>query len=100
METKEFDRWGKSRGKGMFKYILIDGVLAWGMPMFVVMTYLVPHPRLSVQQCAMLWPAMGAASSLATWLVQEHRYRKEAARRSSAPPPPAPLSENSIWKDH
>jgi hypothetical protein len=99
MESREFDRWEKSRKKGMFKYVLIDGALAWGMTMFIIMTYLVPHPRLSVQQCAMLWPAMGAVQGLAVWLVEEYRYRKEVAKRSSAPPPPAPLSENSIWKD-
>jgi hypothetical protein len=52
MESKEFDRWEKSRKKGMFQYLLIDGALAWGMTMFVIMTCLVPHPRLSVQRRA------------------------------------------------
>jgi hypothetical protein len=100
MQERWLERWENSRQKGLFQFVLTAGVLAWGIPMFCVMTYLVPHPKLSVQQSAMLWSAAGVGYGLMMWFVQEHRYRKEIARRSALPAPPAPLSENSIWKDH
>ncbi|MBE1162522.1 hypothetical protein [Dyella acidiphila] len=97
---KEFARWGNVRKKGLFRYVLMAGVLAWGMPMFCVMTYLVPHPKLSVLQNAMLWSTAGAGYGLLMWFLQERRYRKGAATRAAAPAQPSPLSENSIWKDY
>lgn len=99
-QEKWFERWENSRQKGPFQFVLTAGVLAWGMPMFCFMTYLVPHPKLSVQQSAMLWSAAGVGYGLVMWFVQEHRYRNEMARRAALPAPSAPLSENSIWKDH
>lgn len=100
IQEKKFERWGNSRQKGLFQYVLKVGVLAWGMPMFFIMTYLLPHPKLSLQLSAMLWLAAGAGYGLVMWFVHEHRYRKEVERRAAAPTPSVPLSENSIWKDY
>ncbi|WP_430387307.1 hypothetical protein [Dyella sp. 20L07] len=64
----------------MFRYVIRSGVLFYGLPMFVIMTYLIPHPRLSTAQSAALWAAAGAVYGLAMWLVQERRFRKMAGR--------------------
>ncbi len=93
MKQKEFDRWAKSRQGGMFRYVLLTGVLSWGVTMFVIMTFVVPHPKLSTLQSAALWLTTGVGYGIAMWLVQEHRYRKECLTlRSSGTgeKPPAP----------
>jgi hypothetical protein len=76
MQPKEQERWAKSREKGMLAYVLLTGVVSYGVPMFLVMTFLFHHSKLSVAQSAALWLSAGAVYGVATWLVQEHRYRK------------------------
>jgi hypothetical protein len=38
---KDLKKWGISRENGKKKFILVSGVLSWGMPMFIVMTFFV-----------------------------------------------------------
>lgn len=38
---KEFQRWEKIRHKGKSRFIVLTGVLAWGIPMFLLMTFVV-----------------------------------------------------------
>jgi hypothetical protein len=76
MRPKELERWTKSREKGMLVYVLLTGVVSYGVPMFVVMTFLFHHSKLSIPQSAALWLSTGAAYGVAMWFVQEHRYRK------------------------
>ncbi|WP_147281715.1 hypothetical protein [Dyella solisilvae] len=65
--------------------------------MLLLMKLFLPHQRISDQEAAIMWPAAGAATYLASWFIEEYRYRKEAARRAALPPP---ISENPIWKDY
>lgn len=76
MQAKEFDRWSRVRQHGMLRFVLRSGVLFYGVPMFLVMTFLIPHPRLSTTQSAALWLLAGLGYGLATWKVQEYRFRK------------------------
>ena len=81
MQTREFDRWARIRAQGRLRYVLLNGVLLYGLPMFLIMTYVIPHPRLSVAQSALLWgPLAGAGYGLGMWIVQERRFRKVAGR--------------------
>jgi hypothetical protein len=80
MQAREFDRWARTRGQGMLRYVLLSGVVFYGLPMFLIMTFLIPHPRLSTVQSALLWLLAGAGYGVAMWLVQERRYRKVAGR--------------------
>jgi hypothetical protein len=81
MQGRELDRWSKVRGQGMLRYVLLRGLLCYGLPMFVLMTYVIPHPRLTVAQSAVLWWAIaGAGYGVGMWMVQERRFRKVAAR--------------------
>jgi len=84
MQAKEFDRWARTRGQGMLRFVLFSGVVCYGLPMFLIMTYLIPHPRLTTAQSAWLWLLAGAGYGIAMWLVQERRFRKVAGRRGSA----------------
>jgi hypothetical protein len=81
MQTREFDRWARIREQGRLRYVLVYGVLCYGLPMFVIMTYVIPHPRLTVAESALLWGALaGAGYGLGMWLVQERRFRRVAGR--------------------
>ncbi len=79
-QAKEYDHWAKIRGQGMLRYVLLRGVLFYGIPMFMVMTYLIPHPRISTAQSVALWALAGAGYGIGMWMVQERRFRKVAGR--------------------
>ena len=76
MKPQELERWEKSRQKGMVMYVLVSGVVSYGIPMFIVMTFLLHQTKLSVGKSAALWLSAGAFYGIAMWFVQEHRYRK------------------------
>lgn len=76
MQAREFDRWAKVRKRGMLRYVLRSGVVYYGFPMFVIMTWMIPHPRLTTSQSAWFWLMVGAGFGVAMWKVQEHRFRK------------------------
>lgn len=64
----------------MWRYVLRSGVVFYGLPMFFIKTYVFPHPCITTAQAAALWPTAGAGYGVATWLVQERRFRHAAKR--------------------
>ncbi|WP_201312693.1 hypothetical protein [Dyella sp. EPa41] len=66
----------------MWRFVLRSGVVFYGLPMFFTMTYLIPHPRLTTLQSALLWLIAGVGFGVAMWLVQERRFRKVTRRPS------------------
>lgn len=80
MQASELERWARTRLQGMRRFVLFRGVLAYGVPMFVIMTFVIPHPKLSTTQSAVLWLLTGVGYGVAMWLLQEHRYRKALPR--------------------
>ena len=80
MKQREFDRWARVRGQGMLRYVLFYGLVCYGVPMFLVMTFVLPHPRLGAPQAAFLWALAGAGYGVAMWMVQERRFRKVGGR--------------------
>ncbi len=80
MKQIEINRWARARARGMLMYVLVSGIVSFGIPMFVVMTFVFHHSRLPVAESAALWLAAGACYGFATWFVQEFRYRKAVGR--------------------
>ena len=86
---KEFKKWEVTRQKGKKKFILQTGVLAWGLPMFVVMTFFVNRQRgtaLSLRMIllsAVIWAIGGACFGWAMWNVSEKKYQKYLATKKS-----------------
>ncbi|HLQ27081.1 MAG TPA: hypothetical protein VK138_14550 [Acidiferrobacterales bacterium] len=81
MKPQEIERWKKIRDKGMPRFILLTGILSYGVPMFVALNFIIPPKNpLSITDivvtlliCAV---AGGGVFGYIVWLVQEKRYRK------------------------
>jgi nitrate/nitrite transporter NarK len=79
LKPKQLEAWKKSRAKGMLHFVLVSGVLLYGLPMFVVMTLMVHRTELSPQNIgtsAVIWGLAGALFGIAMWYVQEWQFRK------------------------
>ena len=80
MKPEHIAQWKATRAKGMLRYVLLQGVLAWGIPMFVVMTFVVNPERskdaLLVGLQAVIWMIGGAVFGTGMWFVSERNYRK------------------------
>jgi len=92
---KDVQRWEETRRKGKLNYILVNGLLAWGLPMFVVMTFFVlrkkdePLRLDMVAISAVLWTIGGLAFGLSIWTVSEKKYQKylrESQPKDGGPP--------------
>lgn len=83
MKSDALARWEKSRALGKTRYILISGVLSYGLPMFVAMTFFAHRADLSpkfIAVSAVLWLTGGALFGLITWHIFERQYRKAKAQ--------------------
>jgi hypothetical protein len=82
MKKAELDAWAQSRQKGKWKFILFNGVLAWGMPMYIIMTFVVGDGWNSEQFArralvgAIIWPLAGLAFGAGLWFYNERRFTK------------------------
>jgi hypothetical protein len=82
-------KWETTRQKGKVKFILLHGVLAWGVPMFVVMTFFINRQRDTTPSIGMLlvsaviWAIGGGCFGLAIWTFSEKRYQKYLATKDS-----------------
>jgi hypothetical protein len=87
---KDIQRWEKVRRGGKWRFVLINGVVSWGVPMFVVMTFVVnrsPDRPLTpglVGISAALWAFGGFSFGLVMWTISERRYQKHLATRATA----------------
>lgn len=90
---RNLKNWELLRQKGKGRFILITGVLFYGVPMFVIMTFFV---NVASHQTQVMPEAMRVAISLVIWLLggavfgwimwrlNESRYQKFLARQAAA----------------
>lgn len=79
MKPEQLEKWKTTRQKGMWRYVLVSGVLSYGLTMFIPMTFFVNRDHLSAQfiaRSAVLWSLSGAAFGLLTWWLQDRQFRK------------------------
>jgi hypothetical protein len=79
---KSLERWATLRQKGKAKFIVQNGLLAWGLPMFIFMTFVfgLAHkfpltPALILIQ-ACIWALAGLGYGWAVWTFTEKKYHK------------------------
>ena len=89
MKEKQFEKWTNLRKKGKTNYILTNGLLAWGLPMFVVMTFVVNKPETGYISLgmmainALIWALAGLGFGYFTWVASEKSYEKELIKREN-----------------
>jgi predicted lysophospholipase L1 biosynthesis ABC-type transport system permease subunit len=74
-------RWERVRAGGLARYILVHGILLYGLPLFALMTFVVHRERLSlafVLASALLWAIGGALFGWVMWHLRERMYRRLA----------------------
>jgi hypothetical protein len=79
VKQQQLEKWKATREKGMLRYVLVTGVLSYGLAMFVAMTFFVHHGDLNLKFIAIsafLWTLGGAVFGIATWFALEHQFRK------------------------
>lgn len=90
MKKKHFEKWSKTREKGRKNFILVNGLLAWGLPMFLVMTFFVNKPNdaqwspIFILISAVIWALGGLAFGYFVWGSTERAYKKALAKRQDA----------------
>lgn len=82
MKEKEFETWQTTRQQGKFKFILIRGLLSWGIPMFVIMTFIFNRSErefttLYLVVNAAIWGVAGIAFGALMWHITENRFNRE-----------------------
>ncbi len=89
MKEKDFDEWSKTRKESKVSYILLNGLLAWGLPMFIAMTFFVndafDESGLILSHVvinAVAWTIGGLLFGACTWYFTERKYKKELTKRT------------------
>jgi hypothetical protein len=81
MKEKEFLTWSEQRQKGIWKFILLNGVLSWGLPMMIAMAFISKpfEQGFTVKAAAIhctVWIFAGVLFGLCLWFVNEWRYKR------------------------
>jgi len=86
-DTRFVKQWEVQRKGGGTRYVLLSGVLSWGIPMFVIMTFFVARPDVItpfyVAISVAIYLTGGALFGYLVWALSERRYRKLAGSAAS-----------------
>ena len=82
LKQREIQGWYKDVQMGRLKYILYKGVLLWGVPMFFIMTFLLPRlsesnrgvDTQSIIVGAVIWTIAGTVFGWALWRANVKKH--------------------------
>ena len=80
-------KWNAIRAKGKTRFILIRGVLLWGLPMLVFMSFITkPFTNGFLSPAALVhyvaWIFAGVVFGVFLWFVLERKHKKETSERT------------------
>ena len=86
MKENQFNKWKATRIKGKLHFILVRGVLSWGLPMFIFMAFInKPFANGFTSEAAIIhyivWSIAGVLFGVFIWHISERLYKKELACR-------------------
>ncbi len=89
MNQKQRAKWERTRAEGMWRFVLLYGVLLWGGFMlitFCAYRFFVRGLRFldELSFLVLIFLAAGFLFGLATWLIGEYKYRKSSSNASSS----------------
>jgi hypothetical protein len=81
-KPRSIQQWERIRARGLGRYVLVHGVLAYGLPLFLLMTFVVHRehaaPRFVLVSAA-AWAVGGAVFGWVMWHARDRLYRRLAA---------------------
>ena len=87
-DTAFMKRWEQARAQGRWRYLLLSGVLAWGVPMFVLMTFVVDRPAQLTAGILLLsaavWLSGGLLFGVLSWFLSEKRFNRLVSTKDSS----------------
>jgi len=77
-------KWNSTRSKGKARFVLIHGVLLWGIPMLVFVSFISePFTSGFLSPAALVhyvvWLVAGGVFGVFLWFVLERRHKKETS---------------------
>jgi len=87
VNDKKYSTWAVSRAKGRNRYIIFNGVLLYGLPMFVFSAFIINRPledgytALNMAQSLGIWLFAGLVIGVNTWFSNERQFRKAMESR-------------------
>ena len=93
---KDLKNWALLRQRGKRRFVLLTGVLSYGVPMFIIMTFFVNRRSevmpeyLRVAISLVIWLLGGAAFGWIMGKLNEGRYQKFLARQKADNPGSSP----------
>ncbi|MDQ2868123.1 MAG: hypothetical protein M3R59_06920 [Verrucomicrobiota bacterium] len=85
---RSLQRWESLRQKGKRKFIVQNGLLAWGLPMFIFMTFVFgrsqkyPLTPTLILLHASIWALAGVGYGWIVWTFTEKKYQEFVRRRN------------------
>ncbi|MDE0955579.1 MAG: hypothetical protein OSA07_03825 [Pseudomonadales bacterium] len=82
MQDKKYSAWAETRAKGRNRYIIFNGVLLYGVPMFIFSVFIINRPIeegysiLNMAQSLGIWLFAGLVIGINTWFNNERQFRK------------------------
>ncbi|MGP9799350.1 hypothetical protein [Rheinheimera sp. NSM] len=88
MKEKELLRWSEQRRKGLRKFILLNGVLSWGLPMLIAMAFIgKPFEQgftaKAITIHCLVWVFGGVLFGIVLWFINEWRYKKQMSKNAA-----------------
>jgi hypothetical protein len=88
MKDDQFNAWESTRLKGKLNFFFFNGVLSYGLPMFIVMAFMnQPFAEGFTSTAAIVhctvWPLAGLFFGVTMWHFTESKYKKKCAKRSN-----------------
>lgn len=79
-ESAFVEKWQVITSRGRMRYLFVTGALSWGVPMFLLMTFIVSPPKQAtlplVLLSAIMWLVGGLLFGYVMWILGERRYNR------------------------
>jgi len=79
MNRAQIQKWEKTKEKGMLRFVLLRGVLGWGVPVFIIMAFIVNKVSFGDERFikgSLVFLVFGVLLGMYLWGDSERKYKK------------------------